>query len=185
MSADPNLRVVCTTDSALDINAMGGVDGMDRYTLDRDPERVQELSGMKATWFTTRRLTDGEMDWVDQGTSDMERFRRAFKLGCETAEHVALEDGEVADKLVKTGGYQHLPNGGRVECWGEDELARFSRAERYEIGAVVYTRSFLGRKSVITFPPLPSCRSAWVARWVQLADTQASDQTTTPSGDTL
>lgn len=146
MHGNKPYRVASIADSAMDCLEMGSK--APTYARTRDTALVKEVPGRQLMWFTCRRLTEDEMEWVDLAASENARYKRAFQLGVSLVENARLTDGRTIGRYTQSGGKQYLSGGGVVDpCWGEDELELISRALKVDIGAVVYWRSFLAHES--------------------------------------
>lgn len=108
------------------------------------------VPGMKPTIFHVHEVPHGLWEqYVMSGTSsDQERCLRAFIAGVSKVENLVGEDG------VALTAWQPAEQRGKHILMTDAESARFSPAEREEIGSVIFNHSFLPRRMPL-FSPLP------------------------------
>lgn len=108
------------------------------------------LPGMKPTIFHLAEVPHGLWEqYVMSGTtSDQERCLRAFICGVRRVENLVGEDG------VALTAWEPTEKRGKHTLMTDAESARFSPAEREEIGSVIFTHSFLPRRMPL-YSPLP------------------------------
>jgi len=142
------LEVICSFDPAIDTEAMTQEEMLE-YLKTRDRKRLKLKPEPVATVFHVQEAPNSLWEpYVMKGDTEDERAKRAFQVCVSKVTHVYQDDGTHLPDLTPTGRM------GDHTVWTDKEVnARFSPAERLEVGTVAWQHSFLPRR-VTTGPGL-------------------------------
>jgi hypothetical protein len=181
MSA-PLFRVISVLDPALDYERMAE-DTLAKYASTRDLAVIEPFlrPGVAPTIYAVREVPHELWEsYVMAASNDSDRARRCFQCGVVNVENMYSEDGFIPGQAT-------LPVIGKSGVMADEALQRFSPAEREEIGAVVYYRSFLPRRIARTYRLPRSCAVALEQLLTHRADANqsspASSNATASSGE--
>lgn len=146
-------RVVSVMDPAIDTDRMTQAD-MIAYYEKRDEKLIAPFikPGEKPVWYHVREVPRRLWSsYVAADPSPTVRNERCFLAGVTKVENLPQDDGGTlpAFELTKLGGFDVI---------AEDQLVRFSPQEVDEIGAVIWTHSFLARKTARIYQVPPTSR---------------------------
>ena len=135
---------VCSFDPAIDKEATS-VDAIVALARERDMSGVRFVPGVLPTLFTVREIPHQLWEsFVENCSTDEERYRRAFMVGVVKVENVYQKDDVCVSVWTGSGTRKHRET--QQHILDEDDLECFSPAERQEIGAAAYWHSFLPRR---------------------------------------
>jgi hypothetical protein len=151
-------ETVCSFDEAIDTTKIAADDLLD-FMRERDISKIAHAfrAGEHPTTFLIREIPHSLFDsYVDDAAGDHERFRRAFRVGVEAVKNVYQDDGTRVEHWQGSD-KQAVAGGAMITVMSAEDTARFSLAERLEIGSVAYFHSFLPRRKQHCFQvPLTS-----------------------------
>jgi len=142
-------RVVSVLDEALDVPGKE----LEQYASTRDFALVDNryVPGQKPVIFHVREVPNELWEtFVEGGTTDADRYKRAFMSGLEKVENLPDDAGQ-----LKTWAPSNKIKSLSVTLLHDEDLKLFSPSERLEIGSVIYRHSFLPRRTAADYP-LPS-----------------------------
>lgn len=182
---DAQIKTVCSFDPAIDKKATSQ-DAIVALARKRDMSGLRFIPGDQPTVFTLREIPHTLWEsFVEDAPNEAVKFARAFRAGVVRVENVYQNDG--ARIASWTGSGTHESKGAQLQILTEDDLERFSPAERQEIGAAAYWHSFLPRRIVSGFQlPLTSLSILRLAEF-QGAESSHTEQDTSsakPSPET-
>lgn len=143
-------RVVSVLDEALDVPGKE----LEQYASTRDFALIENkyVPGHKPVIFHVREVPNELWEtFVEGGTSEAERFKRAFMAGLEKVENLP----DAVTGQPKTWAPSNKVKSLNVTLLHDDDLQLFAPSERLEIGSVIYRHSFLPRRTAVEYP-LPS-----------------------------
>lgn len=146
-------KAICLIDPNFDTEKLTA-DAMIEHIKSRDFAIVDGkwVDGKRPTIFHVQEVPHHLWEsYVEQGVNEAEKCSNAFRAGVFLVENLVGDDDVALTKWEPQSKSKH---GVRVPMTAE-ESARFSPADRLEIGAVVYQHSFLARRIAVTFQ-LPS-----------------------------
>ena len=160
------LRAVSLGDTAIDVVAMGS--DLREYVRDRDYSRIKLVPGKTPTVFHVRRIDANTFSWVQQGASEYERFRRAFKVGIEQIDDIhTVTRGPI--RMFQPSGTETSSTGMHVKTFTDEDMCEIAPIFVEEIGSVCWWRSFLPPGSEASYPPPPSLLAVLQMRFSQVA----------------
>lgn len=137
------LEVVCSFDPAIDTEQMTQSQ-MLAYLGSRDPKLLKLGTAMPTKFFLREAPNALWEPYVMRGETEDERAKRAFQVCVTKVQMVYQNDGTHLPELTPTGRM------GDHVIWSSEEMnARFSPAERLEVGTVAWQHSFLPRRVTI------------------------------------
>jgi hypothetical protein len=101
----------------------------ERYAKERDDKLLVLKPGMKPVVFSCTSPTRSMVKWIEQSTTEVESFDRAFRACVRRIEYP--DGASWAPAGVDTHGFVAMT---------EDEVHRFSRADVKEIGRIIWER---------------------------------------------
>ena len=151
MKSDTLLKVVCSTDPAIDIAASSLRD----YIRTRDLQHIKFLPGEEPTYYYLRRIPHGLfLRYVEKGDTELDRHDRAFMAGVDHVDNLRTYDGAVHSTWSPGG----IMSSGRdrVLVMTDDELSLFPFEDIHDVGAAAYGYAFLRPGCVGSYPVPPS-----------------------------
>lgn len=111
------------------------------YAHSRDITKLK-FDPVTTTIFLLREIPDSLWEsFVEQGVNEADRYRRAFQAGVTGVLNLHTKEQKISEWSPA-----------RINDLIKDEdLARFGKSERLEIGVVAYTNSFLHHRIVATY----------------------------------
>lgn len=149
-------------------------DEMVQYIGTRDPKHVAEFAS-DAVRFKYRRLTRSQRLYAESAPEDVLKWERAFQCGI-----MSISGGEFGEEI--DGGDTWAPEARADQSFTQmspDELDYVEEiigpAAVVDIGAVIYTRSWLRPKAVPLYPAPPMSLRAWAGRQRLYAEQSPAD----------
>jgi hypothetical protein len=149
--------VVSVLDPAIDTERMPAK-SMAEYITTRDLKHVDPYlkPGELPTIYHVRAVPHSLWEqYVMAVDNQAERYRRCFMAGVERVQNIYQDDGPRIESWQP---------GKPGELMPEEMCVRFSPAEREEIGSVVWSHSFLPRRTAANFRLPPSSHAALIER---------------------
>jgi len=158
--------VVSVVDPALDVSAMGG--DIKPYIETRDPELIREKPGETAARYHCAGVLASVFEsYVQQATTEKDAYIRAFAVGVTKITSLVDMKGvthalvEPEDKIVV--------GGTEVPVFAKHQLNLIYPGVKLEVGAVIWSMSFLPPGENNYSPPPPSSLSVLAKRISQAA----------------
>lgn len=171
-------RIVCRYDPALDPLAMGP-EGVFNYRETGDISLAKFREGMTPTVFHCRRLTVSEMQSVKSAADTDSAYVAAFCRGIMRVEALRPLDPSEEDEKADRRTTWTRPDAERPVTARELDVS-FSAGDVFEVGALIYGRSILGKGRPAAWPLPATSRLAVAALVHQLAGQTSSPAASSP-----
>lgn len=153
--------VVSVVDSALDVSAMGG--DIKPYIETRDPDLIKDKPGQEATRYHCSGVLASVFEsYVQQASGEETRYIRAFAVGVQKITGLVDMKG-VSHALVEPED-KVMVGGTEVPVFAKHQLNLIYPGVKLEIGAVIWSMSFLPPGESSFSPPPPSSLSILAKR---------------------
>lgn len=132
--------VVSVLDPAIDRIATGDLE-LAEYARTRDLSKLKFVEGKRPTLFRIREIPKATLfAYVETTDVDALKQYRAFLCGVMTVKNIVQNDGTTIDF------FEPPKASAESEMMDPRSLTRFAASEVAEIGAVIYSHSFLARR---------------------------------------
>jgi len=154
MQSTKELRVHSVFDPAIDLDRSR----ITKYQLERKPEYLVTIPGVKPATFVIRRIPNAVLTgYVEEAGSEQLRHIRAFEVGVIRVEDLVTREGQFlpiyeTPVVMAAGRQTHAIPPEHLEYFHPDDI--------YDVGAAAYGYAFLRHGSGLFFPLPPSSQSA-------------------------
>ncbi len=153
-------------DPALDDtdNSEGCAERVAEYTQTLDISLLKAKPGQKPTTYYLGRIRSRLAQWVDEGSTAVEQWRRAFAASVVRVENARVEDDSPLGVHVVSALEPEAAEPGKPAPWSNEEMEGFPWADVRSIGHYAYQRIFLVPGNELRLRPLHSAARDWGTR---------------------